>query len=272
MVLLKVLFSESVNMPVILLLLKASWRSMVLAIAMGGISGVCSAGAISMVSKAVGGEASVGIGPFLGLTAIALISGVVSQFVLIQLAQDSIYRLRFSLSRRILSAPLATIERLGAGKLLATLTEDVAVLSNMIAVIPFLCIDLALIGSCLVYLASLSGLVFGMTLVILLVSTVLIQGAIGKANHLFYGAREEEDKLLNNFRSITEGIKELKLHWHRRQEFLDGDLKTSADASREGFTHLCDGGGGRANYIFCDNRGDYFWSAPLAECLFSDSE
>jgi putative pyoverdin transport system ATP-binding/permease protein len=220
-------------MPVILLLLKASWRSMVLAIAMGGISGVCSAAAISMVSKAVGGNATVGIGPFLGLTAIALASGVTSQFVLIQLAQDSIYGLRFSLSRRILSAPLATIEKLGAGKLLATLTEDVAVLSNMIAVIPFLCIDLALIGSCLIYLASLSGLVFGLTLVVLLVSVVLIQGAIGKANHLFYGAREQEDKLLNNFRSITEGIKELKLHWHRRQEFLDGDLKTSADASRE---------------------------------------
>ena len=45
-------------------------KHMVLAIAMGGISGVCSAGAISMVSKAVGGNATIGIGPFLGLTAI----------------------------------------------------------------------------------------------------------------------------------------------------------------------------------------------------------
>jgi putative pyoverdin transport system ATP-binding/permease protein len=220
-------------MPVILLLLKSSWRSMVLAIAMGGISGVCSAMAISMVSKAVGGDPSVSLSTFALLTAIALATGITSQFLLIQLAQDSIYGLRFSLSRRILSAPLAKIEQLGAGKLLATLTEDVAVLSNMIAVIPFLCIDLALIGSCLVYLASLSGVVFGVTIGIILVSVVLIQGAIGKANHLFYGAREQEDKLLENFRSITDGIKELKLHWQRRQEFLDGDLKMNADASRE---------------------------------------
>lgn len=220
-------------MPVILLLIKSSWRSMAMAIAMGGVSGVCSAAAISLVSKAVGGGNSTGIEAFLVFTAIALATGVTSQFVLIHLAQDSIYDLRFSLSRRILSAPLATIERLGASKLLATLTEDVAVLSNMIAVIPFLCIDLALISSCLIYLASLSGLVFALTIVVMMVSMVLIQGAIGKANQLFYGAREEEDRLLQNFRSITEGIKELKLHWHRRQEFLDGDLKNSADASRE---------------------------------------
>jgi putative pyoverdin transport system ATP-binding/permease protein len=221
-------------MQVIWLLIKASWQSMAVAVVMGGISGVCSAAAISLVSKAVGGEA-VGIGMvgFIGLTAIALITGTVSQFVLIQLAQNSVHELRLGLSRRILAAPLATIEKLGASKLLATLTEDVAVLSNTISVIPFLCIDLALIGSCLFYLASLSGVVFAITLVVMLVSIFLIQGAIGKANHLFFGAREEEDRLLGHFRSITDGIKELKLHWQRRQEFVDGELRTSANASRE---------------------------------------
>lgn len=221
-------------MPVILLLLRASWRGVIAAITMGSISGVCSAAAIAMVSQAVGGNiAQASLGTFIGLSLGALGAGIVSQFLLIHLAQDAIQQMRLGLSRQILAAPLATVEQLGPGKILATLTEDVAIVSNTIAVIPFLCIDLALIGSCLVYLASLSGLVFIGTLAIMLASVFLIQGAVGQANRLFFGARNEEDRLLEHFRAITDGIKELKLHWQRRQAFLGQELQTSVAISRD---------------------------------------
>jgi putative pyoverdin transport system ATP-binding/permease protein len=216
------------------LLLKVSWRGMVVAMAMGLISGISSAAAIAIVSRSINGENSQALlWPFVGLAIVALICGTVSQFVLIRLAQDSIHELRMNLSRRILAAPLAKIEELGASKILAALTDDVAVLSNTIAVVPFLCIDLAIIVSCLVYLAVLSGVAFVVTLVLMLGSIIIIQGAIGKANHLFYGAREENDRLLQHFRSITEGIKELKLNQQRQQDFLVNELEVSANASRQ---------------------------------------
>ncbi|HSF76275.1 MAG TPA: cyclic peptide export ABC transporter, partial [Microcoleus sp.] len=45
--------------------------------------------------------------------------------------------------------------------------------------------------------------------------------------------REEQDILFKHFRSITDGIKELKLHSLRRQEFFTEQLQVSADASRD---------------------------------------
>jgi putative pyoverdin transport system ATP-binding/permease protein len=43
-------------------------------------------------------------------------------------------------------------------------------------------------------------------------------------------AREEEDKLFGHFRSLTEGIKELKLHRERRGAFLTENLETATTA------------------------------------------
>jgi putative pyoverdin transport system ATP-binding/permease protein len=219
-------------MEILWLLLKASWRGMAAAIGMGLISGASSAALIALVSRATNGVSEDMLWPFVGLAIVSLITGLGSQFMLIQLAQDSIHDLRMSLSARILAAPLARIEELGASKLLATLTDDVAMLSNTIAVIPFLCIDLAIIASCLTYLATLSGPVFLVTIVMMIVSVVIVQIAIAKANNLFYGAREENDRLLKHFRSITEGVKELKLNRLRQNDFLNNELQTSADISR----------------------------------------
>jgi putative pyoverdin transport system ATP-binding/permease protein len=219
-------------MEILWLLLQASWRGMVGAIGMGLISGASSAALIALVSRATNGNATNLLWPFVSLAIIALITGLGSQFLLIQLAQNSVHDLRMSLSQRILAAPLAKIEELGASKLLATLTDDVAMLSNTIAVIPFLCIDLAIIASCLIYLAALSGIVFAVTVVMMIISIVIIQTAIAKANHLFYGAREENDRLLHHFRSITEGVKELKLNRQRQDDFLNNELQVSADVSR----------------------------------------
>ena len=46
-------------------------------------------------------------------------------------------------------------------------------------------------------------------------------------------AREEQDRLFKHFRSITEGIKELKLHYSRRQDFFNKELQVSAADSRD---------------------------------------
>ncbi len=221
-------------MQVIWFLLQASWQSMTTAIITGLISGVGSAALIAIINTAVNGSSSASwLWPFLGISVMALFTGIISQFVLIDLAQNSVYNLRLSLSRRILAAPFQQLEELGASKLLASLTEDVTVLSNTVSIIPFFCIDIAIIASCLVYLAFLSGVVFVVTIVLIILSIVIIQLMIIRANKLFYGAREEDDRLLQLFRSITDGIKELKLHWQRRQDFVDVELSESAGVSRD---------------------------------------
>jgi putative pyoverdin transport system ATP-binding/permease protein len=221
-------------MQIIWFLLQASRWGLAVAIITGLVSGVGSAALIAIINTSVNSSNPTSwLWPFLGIATTALLTGIISQFVLIDLAQNSVYELRLKLSRRILAAPFQQLEELGASKLLASLTEDVTVLSNTVSIIPFFCIDIAIIASCLIYLAFLSGAVFVVTIVLIALSIIIIQIMIIRANKLFYGAREEDDRLLQLFRSITDGIKELKLHWQRRQDFVDIELRASAGVSRD---------------------------------------
>ncbi len=98
--------------------------------------------------------------------------------------------------------------------------------------IPTLCINAALICASLIYLGWLSGWVLLGTLVFLVVAISTVQLLINQAVRLFIQAREENDALMKHFRAITNGVKELKLHTQRREDFLQEDLQTTAAALR----------------------------------------
>ncbi|MEG5162516.1 cyclic peptide export ABC transporter [Microcoleus sp. AT3-A2] len=220
-------------MNVIWLLLKASWLNVSIAILTGLISGGCSAMLISLINRAISDNSNGNlVWYFAGLAILALLSGFVSQFLLIYLSQEAVYNLRLSLSRGILSTPLRNLEELGANRLLATLTDDVGTLSNTIFLIPFLCVDIAVVVGCLTYLSTISGTVFVVVFGFLVLMIGTVQLLLSKMRRFFDLAREEQDILFKHFRSITDGIKELKLHSLRRQEFFTEELQVSADASR----------------------------------------
>jgi putative ATP-binding cassette transporter len=221
-------------MNVIWLLLKASWLNVSIAILTGLISGGCSAMLISLINRAISDNSNGNlVWYFAGLAILALLSGFVSQFLLIYLSQEAVYNLRLSLSRGILSTPLRNLEELGANRLLATLTDDVGTLSNTIFLIPFLCVDIAVVVGCLTYLSTISGTVFVVVFCFLVLMIGTVQLLLNKMRKFFDLAREEQDILFKHFRSITDGIKELKLHSLRRQEFFTEELQGSADASRD---------------------------------------
>ncbi|MBE9141030.1 cyclic peptide export ABC transporter [Nodosilinea sp. LEGE 07088] len=220
-------------MGILWLLLKASWVRVVIATLMGIVSGGCSVRLIALVNTTLSkGAMPSAIALFAGLVLLALISGSLAQFLLIDLAQDSVYQLRLRLSQRILSAPLRQLERLGPSQLLAVLTKDVQAISDTVFVIPYICIDIAIIGGCAIYLGWLSGWVLVATVIFMVVAIVLVQFLINAAHRYLRQARREVDRLFQHFRSITDGIKELKLHSTRRQRFFDEDLEVTAAASR----------------------------------------
>ena len=221
-------------MNVIWLLLKASWLNVSIAILTGLISGGCSAMLIALINRAISDNSNQNlVWYFAGLAVLALVAGVISQFLLIYLSQEAVYNLRLSLSRGILSTPLRNLEELGANRLLATLTDDVGTLSNTIFLIPFLCVDIAVVVGCLTYLSTISGTVFVVVFCFMVLTIGTVQLLLNKMRKFFDLARQEQDILFNHFRSITDGIKELKLHSLRRQEFFTEELQGSADASRD---------------------------------------
>ncbi|HEY9642170.1 MAG TPA: ATP-binding cassette domain-containing protein [Coleofasciculaceae cyanobacterium] len=215
-------------------LLEVSWKSIVIAATTGFVSGCGNALLISLINHSVN-QASLpnALLYFAGLAIFILTTSTISQFTLIRLSQSAIYQLRLKLSQNILSSPLHHLEKLGEHRLIATMTDDVRSLAHAVSAIPNLCIDLATVMGCLVYLAWLSGTIFALTVAFTSLAIWCVQTRLGKARHLFSAAREEEDTLLKHFQSITTGTKELKLHRARRDDFVSKNLQGSATSLRQ---------------------------------------
>ena len=222
-------------MNLVTFLLRSSWLNATIAALAGAISGGCSAALIALINQAISPDRSADdrlLWIFIGLVILDFFTSLISRYFLIVLSQDAVYRLRLRLSGWILSSPLRHLEELGANRLLATLTDDISSISNIVFWIPFLCIDLAIILGCLGYLLWLSPSIFLFIVGFLVVAIASVQLMLGKARHQMELARGEQDKLFQHFRGITDGIKELKLNARRRQAFLTEELEVTADASR----------------------------------------
>lgn len=230
-------------MNIIQFLLSSSWKMVTLAIVTGLFSGASSAGLIALIGNSVSNKgyssSTVLAWGFVGLVVVVLLTSIFSQVVLIKLAQDAVFQLQLRLSRQILASELSELEQLGTSRLLATLTEDVQAISQAVFSLPLICINLAIVGGCLLYVAWLSPQVLLMILALLVVAISSSNWFFKKGRKMLALAREEQDILFNHFRTISEGVKELKLHYQRRQDFLAEDLTvTAANFRRHNFRGL----------------------------------
>jgi putative ATP-binding cassette transporter len=135
---------------------------------------------------------------------------------------------------------LSHLEQLGNPRLLATLTEDIQAVADGVYQMPFLFINLAIVLGCVVYITWLSWLVLLIVAGLSVVAIASCQWFLNRGKKLLTLAREDQDVLFDHFRTITEGVKELKLHYNRRQVFLDKKLQSTATKYRrhnvDGFT------------------------------------
>ncbi|MEX0271654.1 cyclic peptide export ABC transporter [Leptolyngbyaceae cyanobacterium UHCC 1019] len=223
-------------MNLMFFLMRSSWKMVAIAIVTGFLSGGSSAALIALISQAMSQEVTGSLDTlaiaFAGLAFIALTSSIISQVMLIRLAQQAVFQLRLSLCRQILATELAQLEKLGNARLLATLTDDVQSVSDAVRLIPFLCIDLAIVAGGLAYIIWLSWQVFLLVCLLTIVAMGSCQWLLKRGRTWLERARDEQDFLFKHFRTITDGTKELKLHYRRRQAFLQDDLQQSAAAFR----------------------------------------
>lgn len=222
-------------MNLIKLLLQTSWFTVVIAVLMGGLSGGCAVGLIALIATALGQSqppSLLALGGFISLCCIQLITRFISEVSLTRLGQGMTCQLQMLLGQRILASSLRQIEITGAPALLASLAEDIESISNFVTFIPFVCINIAIVSGCLVYLTWLSGMLFLILIVFLGLGIVSFQFLQTKAIAEFKLARQQQERLFQHFRAMTEGIKELKLHSDRRQEFLSKDLKLTTVAAK----------------------------------------
>jgi putative pyoverdin transport system ATP-binding/permease protein len=170
---------------------------------------------------------------FGGLLVVVSVLNLLSRVLLVRLMQRAEYETRLDLSRRILATPLRQLEEVGASRLYAVLTQDVANLSAALSALPNLSINAAMLAGCLVYLAWLSWPVL-IALVAVLAATLVINSAFDRrAFRLLSMARDKFDLVLEHFRGLTEGVKELKMHGLRSRAFLEEGLVPASSSLRD---------------------------------------
>lgn len=221
-------------MKLITFLLRTSRWTLLLAVIAGLLAGVSNAGLLAAINARISSSPA---GPalvwrFVVLCLLMLLCRIASQILLLRISVDAVYNLRMHLSRRILSAELRHLEKLGGHRLLAAITDDVPAISNALVNIPLLCMHLAMVVACLIYLAWLSwGVLLGV-LAFMVVGTITYQLPLSRGARYQKRTREEADSLFKHFRALTEGTKELKLHRSRREAFLTDGLQKTAHALR----------------------------------------
>ena len=107
-------------------LLRASWINVAIAALTGSISGSCSAFLIAFINSTISSNNPATnqlIWGFIGLAFITLFTSLISQFVLVSLSQEAVYKLRLRLSSLILGCPLRHLEELGANRLFSNINR-----------------------------------------------------------------------------------------------------------------------------------------------------
>lgn len=198
-------------------------RLLGLSIAIGVVAGLASVSLLALVHRTIEGlevPSFAGVGViFAALCGLVTLARVGSLASLSLLGQGLVKELRIELSRRILATPLPRLEELGPHRLLATLTDDVNSLTQALVMVPTLTINGTVVTASLSYLAWLDLQLFFMLLGVVAIGVVSYRLPAIYGIRRFSKAREEQDGLFDHFRSLTEGVKELKLHRRRRGGF-----------------------------------------------------
>ncbi|MGH9960824.1 MAG: ABC transporter transmembrane domain-containing protein, partial [Pyrinomonadaceae bacterium] len=245
-------------------LLGRSWHLLTLSIVAGLVAGFSSTGLLALTNSALQEGAS---GPvaltFAGLCLLVLVSGIGADILSLRLEQRSVFELRLWLSHRILRAPYRQLQRVGRHRLLASLTEDIANISKAFEATSYLCIDGAILLGCLVYAAWLSWPLFLAVAAFLLLGVVSFYIPQRKALEWLRRARESGDALFHDFRALTEGAKELKMNRDRRHDFLQNQLRATADRVRHQFNR------GWTIYLVAAHWGKLLFYVLLGLLLFA---
>lgn len=211
-------------------------KSILLVILLTGVvSGVCNAALIALINSTLNrqGASARTLGlSFVAICIILPVARLASQALIIVLTAASLFELRMRMSRNILSTPLRKLEKIGAHRLLAALTDDASTITAAFINLPLLCMHVAIVAATLVYMAWLSwGLllgVFGFIVVAVLGYYLMMTRGVA----YFKSAREAWDGLFKHFQTLTLGTKELKLHSRRREAFLTDSLRAAAMSVR----------------------------------------
>lgn len=220
-------------------ILRSFWPMALFATLAGGVSGLASATLLAIVNRAVHtpGEGLFGIlAAFAGLCFVSLAGDLFGNIGNNLVAQRIIAKLRKELSAKIVSAPIAEIERFRSHRLLTILGHDVDTIGGFTFEFSMIVIAFSITVGCFIYLAILSPGLFA----IVMAATAFMfagQAIASKASVDSYVAvRNAHDELQKHYRAIIEGAKEIRINNGRRARVFD-QLARAIERIAQEFVH-----------------------------------
>ena len=215
------------------LLRLARWR-ILLAVLASAVSAATSIGLIGYINRSLDqGVMDFGAALLLfgGLLVLLFVSGVCSQWLLVQIGHRLVYQLRMRLVGKVLVTALERIERLGTPRIYNALTKDVNTVATAFKQLPISLYNGLLLLAGLGYMAWLSLSFFALTLAVIAagVGLDILLGRRVKA--LMQAVRRQDDELAEQYEAAIEGRCELGLSRRRRYFLYDGKLEPIARAS-----------------------------------------
>lgn len=223
-------------MEIINLLIQISSKNFFLAIIASLINGICSAGIVALINYVIAGLPNTSgylLWLFIGLCTLLWLSRLVSWVIITQLSQQIVYKLRLEIIQSILNCPLQHLENIGTPKLFATLTEDIGAIAGASIQLSSILVNLGVLIGVFVYLLWLSPFLFFIVLFTMMIGYKMNALIQQKGSQAFNQGRLVYDILFQHFRSVTEGIKELKLHRLKKNAFILEDLIPTAQEAKK---------------------------------------
>jgi putative ATP-binding cassette transporter len=217
-------------MKIVRLLFRSNSRNALIVIFMGLISGAAGTALIAVANAALyTGSGASRVRWLLALGFVAAVvfkvgTSVTSGLLLGHTVQDIILNMCSGLCRKVAVTPLPRLEEIGSPRVMTCLTDDVEVLSRAMLTIPTLVVDVAMLAGCAIYLAWISWVAALTTTVLTIIVATSLRLMMVKTFAALRRARDGRDTLFQHYRSLMEGIKEIKLHRGRKNAFFQEDF------------------------------------------------
>lgn len=222
-------------MPLVRFLLRKS-KYITLAIALAGlVGGLCSATLIAIINSSLhSGDSMSGLMVFalIGVVFSKVASGAITKWLMARFALTTFLDLTIDLSRKIMTVPLQRLEQTGTYRIFTALTTDTNVLLAAAQSIPSLVVNVAVVIGCGAYLVWLYPVGFVALSVVVFFGVAVYKLIHTTAYNAVFAQRGERDKLVLHYRSLVDGIKELKMHRRRGEELLAQRIDTTVKEVR----------------------------------------
>lgn len=162
-----------------------------------------------------------------------LIARTASQVILTRISMDVTTDLRTRMYRRISSAPIAELERVGMPRLIASITADVPVIIAGARLLPELLTNGVTLVGMLGFLLYLNSGVFWFVLGCIGFGIVTYQLPMMIGRRYLVRARRNLDDLHESIRGLVHGAKELKLNRDKRVDYFERVLAYNETRVRE---------------------------------------